>query len=160
MIKKFILSLLSVLALTIGKAMAADPTFQSARDSAYSISQSSVSISSAPTSSSLGKLGIRLPAVSGYRKVKIQILPTTIQDGTSVFYNFGASTAGIYSSGFMVRVSTLVQGVSPAPSPGVTLGANPTGNEIVIESNAQINVMTAFGVAPISARIIQYQLPN
>ena len=161
---KIILSLLAVLALTVGKVMAGQPTFIGARDSAYVVSQSSVSISSnATTLTGLGATalqGARISAVSGYRKVKIQMIPTALQDGVSVFYTLNGSTANIYSIGYQVRISTLVMGVSPAQTGGVSLGREATHNEIEIESNSQLNFVTSPGVGPILGRKIELRLPN
>lgn len=158
--KKLLLAGFVFIGLMASRVEAAQPTFIAGRDSAYVVTNSSVAVSSAPTTYRLGGLGLRLPAVAGYRKVKIVFIPNSLQDGTSIFWNTGASTANIYSQGYRIRISTVARGVVPNVTPGVTLEAESTDNEIEIESNSQINVMTAQNVTPVNARTVEYRIPN
>ena len=164
-IKFLTLVALAVAAAAVTKALASEPVFIGARDSNYVISHSTVNVSSnTPVTVAGGTYGgLRISAVTGYRKVKIQFLPTALQDGVSVFYTLNGSTANIYTIGYVVRISTLANGFSPGAGLGASGLAGPgptTENEVTVESSGQINFMLANGIAPVAARYMTIRLPN
>lgn len=146
--KKLSLLLFGLLCFGVQRVVAANPVFNTTNNSAYITTSTVVSISSdVPTT---------VAAVAGYREVTIQFLPGPLQDGTSVFFTLTGSTANIVSSGYIVRLSTLSQGVSAG-------GSISNVQSLVIEVNNAVKLQTAPGInvgGPVRARIFQKRLPQ
>lgn len=159
--KKLTLLLAGILLGLSAKLMAGQPFTQMGRSEAYSVIFSSVQVSSTPVtitstaSYTFGGQGLKLPGTLGQRTVKIQFFPTTLQGGTSIYWNVGQSTTSIYQTGQLVVLSTQPFGVLP-PN-GVNVGGNYI-NELTIESNSNINAMTGVGVGSVKALIMQTKM--
>ena len=125
--KKLAFALLAVLAIVAPHwANAAQPTFGTGAKSTYGeIHSTSVAISSG---------GVwTLPASSGYRLVRIQLNATTLMDGVTVAFKLNGSTANITSTGYVVRLSTVVNGITIS-----TPGSRGLLNTFEFETNGPI----------------------
>jgi hypothetical protein len=114
--------------------MAGQPVFLGRTDSQYSVRHSTISISSMTATV--------VNAVSGWREIKLQLFPTGIQDGTSVFYRLDGSTTNIAFSGGMLRLSTAANQNGPAAN------STPGLNEWVFESSTRFLLQLSSGIIP------------
>lgn len=110
-------------------------------NSEYAISHATLNFSSSTVSPQT------ISAVSGYRAAYIQIEPTYAQmsAGTSVFFSLTGSTTGIYTSGYLIKMTT----------ESTTLQQKVF--EESFETNGSIIMMTAPGVGSVSGRYTQYR---
>lgn len=154
------LLILSGLCLLASKATAAVPIFQATAGSAYAITQTTITVSSLSVTQSLGIYGFRLSGANGYREVTLQFLPSPLQDGTSLFFKLDGSTANIYTAGYVVRLSTLVQGISAGGALGSGQGTAFPPNEVKFETSGSIFGMTQTGIGPINGRMLQKRIPQ